>query len=351
MGLKDKKLEMTMVALAVVIAGGVGSLFKNPVQAVISEQVDIIYEMPRPKNSILSVLFDLSDRIVTRKYVNPFAKKKKENKKVAVVPAKALRAPAKIVQKQSKETRKADIKSPKVDVQFVGANPQNPAAMDDTTIVPSGALVKTIKAEAKVQNMPGEKKVKNALSGSQWRALVLAQPTTENVNRLVQAYKNKEVGDNIFYMIVADLFRDNKVETQKLGLLAVKSSYGVKSFSVTAQYFDQLAPEVQEMATQYLMSYAVTSRLPVLMETLESSNATVVATATQVVIEGYQIAKNGIFPEQDPRAVRGDIVRNSSSSYSRFLPIFQLLALSRDVLIAELANTALSQIQNSVASL
>lgn len=353
MGLKDKKLEIAMFALAVVMAGGMGRLLKNPVQAVMTEAADIVYEMPRPKNSILSVLFDLSDRLVTRKYVNPFAKKKKKDvKQMAHVPAKPpVLAPQKTAQKKKvEEGKKTEPAGPKVDVQIVGADPSSPD-INEVAAFPTVAAVKTVRANTNNQNAPAENQPKNIVSGNQWRALVLAHPTEENVNKLVQAYKSKEVDDTTFYMIVTDLFRDNKVENQKLGLLAVKSTYSAKSFSTTAQYFDQLAPEVQESANTYLMSYAVTSRLPVLMQTLESSNTEVVATATQVVIEGYQKAKNGIAPGQDPRTLRGDVGMNATSSYSRFLPIFQQLALSSDTVIATLATTALSQIQISVAAL
>lgn len=352
MGLKDRKLEIAMVALAVVMAGGMGHLLKNPVQSVMNETADIVYEMPRPKNSILSVLFDLSDRLVTRKYVNPFAKKKKaEAKKTVQTPAKPPVVAPKTAQKKKVEEKKKDeTVSPKVDVQIVGSDPSSPETNELTGSFPVVA-VKQVKANANTQNAPTENQTGNIVSGNQWRALVLAHPTEENINKLVQAYKSKEVDDTTFYMIVTDLFRDNKIENQKLGLLAVKSTYSVKSFSTTAQYFDQLAPEVQESANSYLMSYAVTSRLPVLMQTLESSNTEVVATATQVVIEGYEKAKKGISPGQDPRTQRGDVVMNSTSSYSRFLPIFQQLALSSDTVIAGLANTALSQIQISVAAL
>ncbi|MNT61518.1 hypothetical protein D3C86_1931470 [compost metagenome] len=72
--------------------------------------------------------------------------------------------------------------------------------------------------------------------------------------------------------------------------------------------------------------------------------------AAQVVIEGYQAAKSG-NTATPPRASRGDEVVSSVSGYAKFVPIFKSLAQSGDATIAQLANSALSQMQTSVASL
>jgi hypothetical protein len=307
--------------------------------------------MPRPTKSFLASLFDLGDRQVTRKYVNPFAKKKAEAKKTVEAPKAAPAAPKAVAQKKADTKKKDDKSAKKVEVQIVGEDAPVGLGDSDGFWAPHPSAPQRYEDTAGKQNSPSPKQTKNSLSGSQWRALILAQPTKSNVAKLVEAYNAKEIEDATFYTIVTDLFRDNKAEYQELGLTAMKSVYSAKSFSVTSMYYDQLAPEVQEKAHAYLLSYAVNSRFPILMTSLQNPNAEVVATAVQVVLDGYQKAKDGISPTADPRLSRGDVTVNSVAGYSKFLPVFQLLSQSQDTVIAGLANTALSQIQVAVAAL
>nr|WP_295904813.1 hypothetical protein [uncultured Bdellovibrio sp.] len=349
MSFTDKKLEMSILGLTLVMVAGLSYVLKSPVQSVLNEVQDVIYEMPRPKNSFLAALFDLGDREVSRKYVNPFAKKKEEAKKTAeakkpVAPV----APKAVAQKKNAEKKAEDPKK-SVDVQIVGADTKVTWGEDGfMNGGGSNSRVENVVNDSSPDKNP-QQQAKNNLSGDQWTALLRAQPTKENVAKLIQAFENKEIDDQTYYAIVTDLYRSNKSETQALGLVAAKAAYNVKSFSITAQYYEQLAPEVQTQAHAYLMSYAVTARLPILASALGSANADVVETAAQVVLEGYRKAKEGT--PTDPRNSRGDVTTSSVASYSKFIPIFQQLAQSSDPAIKSLADTALSQIQTTVAAL
>ncbi|MBV2168612.1 MAG: hypothetical protein KUL82_07885 [Bdellovibrio sp.] len=351
MSFTDRKLETAILGFAIIMVGGMGYLLKAPVQAALGGQ-DVVYEMPRPKTSFLASLFDLGGREVSRNYVNPFSKKKEDGKK-AVQATKPAQAPAKpaVAQKKKEAPKKSeDPRKGKVDVQVVAAE-RAKGLGDDGFMADSGSAPQRVENSGKNQNVAEQQQTKNTLSGDQWRALMMAQPSKENMAKLLEAYSKKEVDDQTFYTIVTDLFRSNKVETQALALMAVKSNYSLKSFSVTSQYYDQLTPELQQQAHAYLLNYAVSARLAILMAALQSSDVEVVGTAAQVVLAGYQNAKGGVVSSGDPRNSRGDITVNSISGYSKFIPIFQQLAQSHDSAIVTLANTALSQIQSAVASL
>lgn len=347
MRMSDRKLEIATFGCIALMVAGLGFVAKAPVESVLQEQ-DIVYEMPRPKASFLSVLFDLSDREVTRKYVNPFGKKKDQKKvaEQAKMPV-AQPKPQKVVQKKAEKKDANEQK--KVDVQIVGDDTQTQFTEDNFWAQSAPRVVKNNPAQAKAKDSKDAKQ--NALSGSQWRALILAQPTSENISKLVDAYQSREVDDDTFYTIVTDLFRDNKVEHQQLGLAALRSVYNEKSFAVTAQYMDSLAPEVQTSAQSYLLSYTGSGRLNILMSALQSSNKETVATAVEVVVNGYKSSKSGATPLTDPRTARGDVNTNSTNNYSKFVPIFRQLAQSPDAMIAGLANSALSEIQVSIAAL
>ncbi|UXR64367.1 hypothetical protein EZJ49_14960 [Bdellovibrio bacteriovorus] len=347
MSFTDKKLEIAIAGFALLMIGGMGYLLKSPVQNAISE-MEVIYEMPRPK-SILAALFDLGDREISRDYKNPFAKKKDDAKKVDAKTAAPQQAPAKAVAKKadSKKTP-TPIKKPSVEVNVVGAAPASGLNSDDIT-VGDGNGQQNYQQETNNKKTAENTETKNTLSGDQWRALLQAQPSKENVDKLVAAYSAKEVDDQTFYTIVTELLRSNKTETQDLGLAALKGTYSEKSFAVVAQYYDQFAPEVQTKLHTYMLSYAVSGRMGILMSVLKSDNAELVTAATQVVMEGYVAAKAGTNLN-DPRGSRGDVVINSVDGYAKFIPVFQQLAQSQDSEIAGMASAALSQIQTAAVA-
>src|SRR5438445_9608298 len=123
MSFTDRKLEIATYALVAVMIGGLGYIFKTPVQAVLGNS-DVSYEMPRPK-SFLATLFGLGleDREINRKYVNPFDKKKADAKKAADAKAAAPSAPKAVAQKKAETKKAADAaKKSSVDVNVVGAD-------------------------------------------------------------------------------------------------------------------------------------------------------------------------------------------------------------------------------------
>jgi hypothetical protein len=349
MGFSDKKFEITVGALVLVMVGALGYVVKTPVQKAIAN-ADFTFEMPRPK-AFFASLFDLNGREISRTYVNPFDKKKKdEAKKPDVVKALPAPKPAAAVAKKAAPKKDDAAKKPTVDVNVVqdsphegvGADGIRPNAKNGREGSNGAGAGDTAAADAKDAT-------KN--SADQWRALLNAQPTKENVDKMVAAFAAGELDSSSFYSIVGDLLKNNKSETQKMGVYALSSSgYKAPAFALASEYYDQLGSEAKTAAHTYLVSYATKGYLTILQGALQSTKASVVEVAAQVVIEGYQAAKSGTTTTP-PRASRGDEVASSVSGYSKFIPIFQSLAQSGDAAIVQLANSALSQIQTSVASL
>lgn len=349
MAFTDRKLETGILVLSVVLFGGLGYVLKTPVQSAILGQ-DVVYEMPRIKKSFLASLFDLGDREIERTYKNPFAKKqaaekkKAEEAKKAQAAAAAAKATAQIAAKKA-----VAVKKPTVEINTVQAVPAKQWA-DDTNPTYTGRGGQNYYGNG--GNSGGEATDdKGTMSRDQWRALLMAQPTAENVGKLVAAFSKEEVDAETFYVIVEDLFKANKSETQTLGLMAAKSFYNSRSFILTTQYMDQFTTELQDDARTYLMSYGVSSRLGILASILKGSDAEAVTMAAQAVVAGYQSAKSGTPLSTDPRNSRGDVVTNSLGGYSQFIPIFQDLATHQDSVIASVASEALSRMQNNVAAL
>jgi hypothetical protein len=348
MGFSDKKFEIAAGALVIVMVAALGYVLKTPVQTAIANS-DFTFEMPRPK-AFFASLFDLNGREVSRTYVNPFDKKKKEEaKKPEVVKALPAPKPAAAVAKKAAPKKDDATKKPTVEVNVVQDSPHEGVGADGIRPNNKSGKEGTNGAAGDTAAADPTDAIKN--SADQWRALLNAQPTKENVDKMVAALTAGELDSASFYSIVGDLLKNNKADTQKMGVYALSASgYKAPAFVLASEYYEQLAPEAQTAAHAYLVSYATKGYLTILQGALQSSKASVVEVAAQVVIEGYQAAKSG-NASTPPRASRGDEVTSSVSGYSKFVPIFQSLARSGDATIAQLANSALSQIQTSVASL
>ncbi|MGE5087313.1 MAG: hypothetical protein ACM3MG_13500 [Bacillota bacterium] len=351
MGLTDKKLEIAIFATAAVFVAGLGYLFKAPVQNVLAT-ADVIYEMPRPK-SFLAALFDLGGRDVSRKYINPFEKKKAEEAKKAADAKKATEAAkvAAVAAKKADGKKNDPTKKPSVNVKVVQADPAKRLFDKDIGYGGSGGV--TVQMANNTNNKadnsanPKDKKV----TAEQWRSLVLGQPTQANVNKMVAAYMAGDMTDSEFYGIAKELMHNSNSETQALGLSAVSSFYTTSAFATVATSYSVFPTEVQTKADAYLLGYANTGRLGILASALKSSSTDVVSMATQIVLKGYQAAKSNVGSGTSGSTPGSDVSVNAVSSYTRFVSIFQTLAQSSDSEIASLAISALNQIQTGVASL
>lgn len=361
MNLKENKLEIGIALSAFALVCGLGQLFKQPVQKTLDE-AGISYEMPRPKNSILAALFNLDDREIEKKYINPFDKKKNQAKidetKKAVIPVKS----AQNSQKKNPQSKPAspsslpDFRSPSVDVMIVGGGVKSQLNAADISFgggARGGVQTRVAGSDSKVATDDLNEQSADKKSAAQWRALIMAQPTLANVQSLKEAFNEGDIDSASYYAIVQDLLSSNTYETQKLGIVALEGIYSVQAFTVAVRSQSQLEEAESALIESYLASYAVSSRLGVLASAMKSQDSSVVSVAIQVTLQGYQTAQSGVtLPTSGGgRDSRGDRQGIAASNYAQFVPIFQQLARSGDSEIAQLASQGLNQIQVSVASL
>ncbi|WP_413559914.1 hypothetical protein [Bdellovibrio sp. HCB209] len=352
MGFKENKLEIAMVVAAVALVGGLGNLFKAPVQKALGTEFS--FEMIRPK-SVLAALFDLGGREVARSYVNPFGNPKAattttpntEDKTQKAAATTAKNDAKKAADKKAEEDKKA-----KTDISVVNSDDSRKVGGDDLTTSngSGGQSVGANNADGD-KNSSDSEKDKDKMTAQQWRNLVLGQPTKENVNKMVLAYMDADLTDGEFFGIVKELLLNSNAETQSLGLSAASSFYSSTAFNTVASTYKTLSTDTQTKAMAYLLGFANAGRLGALASSLQSSNADVVTLAAEIVVKGYNSAKSGANTSQGSGRTRGDAFTNSLTSYSQFQKIFENLKDSSDAAIQTAANNALSQIQFGVASL
>jgi hypothetical protein len=350
----DRKFEIAIFAMAALLLGGLGSLFKAPKAISSNGDQDIVYEMPRPKNFVTAG-FDLNGREIDRDYINPFSKKakkdeaKKDDKKTAAQAAADAKKKTAVAQKKAAATNK-----PKVAITVVNDKPHSTLSGDsghNTGSAYGGAGRAQVQANTGNNGNTAVETDTNKTSPDQWRALLSAQPTSENLAKLIAALVKGEVDQGTYNTIVADLLSSSKHDVQALGVDAASYSYGVSTFSLVANKMDTLKADTKTQAQAYLMSYTAGTRLNILASALKSSDTETVVTAAEIVLQGYAQAKAGVSQTASTRPGRGETTGSSVANYTQFVTIFRTLATSNDAAIAGIAQTALGQIQTNVASL
>ena len=341
-----------ILAAAIVVFGGFFFL-RGAVRTIKHSEFDMSYSMPRPKSALYNFFFGLEGREIERTEINPFKDKKANDKKV--VAAKNL---PKIDLKKQEADKKAALqkaaaaaaavaakKKAEVKVNVVNSNLENPLKASDLNTKTHNQTGGGAVQGGEASGREGETR-KETLSAAQWRALVLGQPTKENVMKLVTAFNNKEVDAHTLYLIMSDLMQSSNSETQGLGLSIAQSIPSLRSFSIVADNYDKLDAANKKTADTYMMSYMQGSKLSVLALALQSDNIEVVTHAAQVMVSGLEAVRKGQKSDVRTDTGRGIVSSSSGSAYSQFVSIFQNLLKSSDSTVASLAQNALTQIQS-----
>jgi hypothetical protein len=347
MDFADKKLEIGIAVLAIVATAGLlkvfGSFGSGP--GIFSQEVS--YAMPRPKNDIVGE-FGLNGREIDRRYVNPFEKKKAEAKAAAAAEAAKANQTVKKAPVAKAAAKKADAKkAPEVKVDVVDRDPSKKHSGESY----GGTESKLIGVTGGPLAAEGadKKKEEEKLSPAQWRALMSAQPTRENMDKLVQALASNKVDANTFYSIIEEMLMSQKTDDQALALYGVQRTNNVRSFAVVALHISTLQGETQTAANTFLRSYSAPSKHGILIQALQSDDITVAMEAAEVVQYGLQVAQNG--GSTDPRDVRDENQTQSMASYGRFRSVFEAWAQDGDAALQSLAATILPLLPTTQASM
>jgi hypothetical protein len=339
MSLRDNKIEISVVLIVIGAFGLIFALFKG-----ISDRnphffsKEINYEMPRPQSQ-LPPDFSLDGRDVDYDYNNPFAKKKAADAKKAAE-IKKTEDKKKSANKTAAKKKTADAKKPEVTVDIVE---EDKTAMTETNYptAQSGRPAGPFRQQQAARPPQDDKEKDNKRSADQWRSLLNAQPTRENMDLLVAAYNKSEINSEGFYMVIEDLIKSQKSETQGVAVYGLNKTPSGKSFSVLALNFENLNADVSPAAQTAMTGYSQASRIDALGQALSSSNSKVVYYSIQVLQQG--LSGSGAVPSgRDLRSGQGN--QNTTSRYARLIPIIQRLTQSQDMQVAGTASQILAQL-------
>jgi len=347
-----------MIALVGVVVFGLGHIFSSHRTPAMTSQ-DITYEMPRPKAAFTNAEFDLNGREIDRNYINPFeAKKKKDAEKKAADEKKTaatVAAAAKAAKKAKEDAQKKAVADAKKKAQTKVAKKDDsdgknslgdfdPQTNSKNTPQGVGAAPPDDAAKTAAAAASGDN---DKRSPDQWRSLISADPTKANVASLMAAYASGQVDETTVLLIVKDLLDSNKDASQSLGIYALSSVYDARSFELIVDNSGQLDATNQASANTYMSSYA-NGHLSALAGALQTSDDNAVTKATAIVLAGYSQAKSGGGLTQSSGT--GKTSTGTTASYAQFIKIFTTLSKSSDATIANLANSALSQMQTTAVA-
>lgn len=343
MDFREWKLELSVVAIAVLLMFAMLSLFRSISPSARIEAKEIVYEMPRPVSPELESEFDLANREITREYIKAQFKGVGQDKKsVAGIPKKT---PAKNdKKKEAKKVAKADSRS-KSQLKVNVIPGENKSKMS------SGENFSNSKVARHFQNNnnqpndttpePEKEDDKKVMTIEEWRQLLLAQPTLANMNKFLIAYRNKEISPQDYFQLSQELVTSNTKESQAAGLYALQSVPSATSFSIIAKNLSKLAPETHATAQKILLSYSEPQRLGYLSQALQSTDPEVVKQAAETITYGLAQVKRG---PPSPSGTAGNNSTSSSTlqSYGRFLQVFETWQQSGDQTLMGLAQNFLT---------
>lgn len=345
MDFREWKLELTIVASAVLLLFAMFGLFRTISPASQLETKAIVYEMPRPASSELEADFDLANREITREYLKSQTKgAAHDNKPVAKIPPKAAAKNDK--KKDAQKTAQAA--KPQLKINIIAASAKQGLSPSDRSQAPKFAT-NNHNTQKNATNTdpnaePKKEDDKKVMTIAEWRQLLLLQPSLANVNKFLAAYRAKEVSPQDYYQVSQELVVSEKPENQAAGLYALQAAPSATSFTIVAKNLTKLTAENRATGQQVLLSYSQPARVGYLSQVLESTDPEVVKQAADTITYGLAQVKKGHAP-QDSRSVRSDETASATTnlqSYGRFLQVFENWQQSGDQTLMGLAQNFLT---------
>ena len=329
----------------------------------IESNTSINYQMARPEESFSE--YSLADRSIDHTY-ETLAKKaqaqnKNSNKNISADELKKLVAknvtPAKKTVAAQKATTPPSAQTKKEEKTAIASNAEaasSDVASDKNTkneepLLETSALDNADKNKAdKNPQLPGQKN-KNKKTYAQWRALLISQPTRENVALVVEAYKKNEITLDEYQALSQELVSQADPTVKGIGLLALRSVPSLQSFSQMVHIQNQLSTANQAYVEQAYLTYLQPQNIGVLNQALLTQDKTLILKSLNLLGINLQKYHQGDYTSFVDSRYRRD---NGSSAisiatYRALLPALTTLSASQDQSLSALAQQVANLIQTS----
>ncbi|AGH96273.1 hypothetical protein [Pseudobdellovibrio exovorus] len=201
-------------------------------------------------------------------------------------------------------------------------------------------------AQDQVKNEPEETKKK---SFAEWRSLLLASPTPENLSLFVAAYRQNEVTADEYQAMAQDLLTQRDQNFKSLGLMALRSVPSLASLSQLAHLDVNSFAGYQSYIEQSFKAYLVQPNLQYLSQALQTQDKSLKTQVLNMLNVNLTLLSQGdVSAITDPRQRRDDsVVMFSMSDYFVLMPALSQMVSSSDQELAGLARQVAAIIQAS----
>jgi hypothetical protein len=318
------------------------------------------YEMGRP-DSFATNEYDISGRKLVRTVNDPNQNLAKQVlgapnavPAVAVSNAVAGAQPAKSASQAAADAKKladAQKKKAQVAINVVDSNREKMRGFADTQNTkqtPNPYVYAQVRPPVAPPTSPGDNPEKDKLTAAQWRAILFADPSSNNVKNFVAAFQGGEISGNEFYQIADNLLADAAEDRQDAGLRAYASDYSVRSFTVLAKIYQASSSSEEQKTKIYssLRAYGEPSRLSLLSRIFYLNDAPALTLAAQVLGQTLA-AQTPSTNVQDGRQGRGPVsLAIPVSRFQAFLTPLNRLLSNQEAGLASQAQALIDQIKS-----
>jgi hypothetical protein len=182
-----------------------------------------------------------------------------------------------------------------------------------------------------------------------WRKLLFANPTSENLAAFLAAFRKTEVTSTEYYAMAQDLVDQSDTKQKALGLMALRTLPSLTSLSQLFYLNVNTIGAYQSYVDQSLLAYLAPQNIAFLAQALVTQDkALKVKVLTLLNVNLTKFSQGDLTGLEDPRNRRdGDIVVFSMANYRSLVPVLAQLLTSQDQELAALASQVTSVIQSS----
>ncbi len=182
-----------------------------------------------------------------------------------------------------------------------------------------------------------------------WRKLLFASPTSENLAAFLAAFRKSEVTSTEYYAMAQDLVDQTDIKQKALGLMAFRTLPSLTSLSQLFYLNVTSIGAYQSYVDQSLLAYLAPQNISYLAQALLTQDkALKVKVLTLLNINLTKFSQGDLAGLEDPRNRRdGDIVVFSMANYRSLVPVLAQILTSQDQELKDLASQVTNVIQSS----
>ena len=273
------------------------------------------------------------------------AKKKTEVKKKDELAKKTKQAPvARVAQVKTVPHSNA---SPRINSELA---PQSVSASNSATDYSAHEATATADPAALDPSHVADKTKKTF---AQWRALILASPTRENLTSFIEAYRKNQITTTEYQAMAQDLLDQPDEKYKGLGIMALRAHPSLDSLSqLTHVQTLNLSEALKTYLGQALGAYMQSQNIAILNQALQTQDKTLIGKTLTLLNTNLPKMNQGDFSTViDARNLRStDKTDVNMAQFKVLIPALTAITTSQDPQLTPLAQQATNYIQSAPAT-